>query len=427
MTLTDRLLNRVGYYKKVDTEKEKGKYQAVSLGSTKGGGLSVTTRDVNSLTKFREYYENEGTVFAAINNIADNVTMVGYHLSSKKDKAKEIIQNYIDELELEEILLDSVTHCLIYGDAFIEIVRGKKTNDIVDLNIIDPISVVIDEDEYGKVTGYRQVVQGETKKNIKPEFVIHIKLFKPNPSSPYGWSIIAPSLSAIDRMMGVDDVLYQAVSRHIVKYHVQIGTPEDLPPKEVFTDMKSELDDLESKNEIITTGLVNIKTIDERGVQGVSEYASTFEEKTLIGMMIAPEAVGRGQNSTEASARVREILYERFIRGLQTKVANRINKDLINQILEFNNFDRNIVKLHFKGTTTSDEEGAAKWIGNLFRGYPEGKKPLTINEVRSKFGYPPIEGGDDLIEGTVPVDDEEKPDDEGNVEEIKPPVNQPAD
>ena len=134
-------------------------------------------------------------------------------------------------------------------------------------------------------------------------------------------------------MMGVDDALFHAVSRHIAKYHVKIGTPEDLPPKAVFTDMKSELEDLEAQNEIITTGLVDIKTIDERGVQGVSEYAGTFEDKSLIGMMIAPEAVGRGQNSTEASARVREILYERFIRGLQVKIANRINHDLINQIL----------------------------------------------------------------------------------------------
>jgi len=442
MSVGSRILDRFGYIskaelkKKNDSEKEKGKYKTVTIGGTSFGGISAVGRDEQTLKQFRTYYESEGTVFAAINNIADNVTMVGYHLTSEKENAKKLVQNYIDDLNLIEVLLDNITYALIYGDAYIEVVYGKS-GDIVDLNTVDPVTMVINTDKYGKIKNYQQKIKGQLQSPIKPEFIIHIRLFSANPSSPYGLSIISPSLAAINRMAGVDEALYQAVKRHIAKYLIKVGTPEDLPPKAVFNDIKSELEDLEAKNEIITTGLVDITTIDERGVEGVSEYVGTFEEKALVGMMIAPEAVGRGQKSTEASARVREILYERYIRGMQTKVSNKVNMELINKILSFNNFEENSVKLKFKGTTTADEEGAAKWIGNILRGYPVGAKPITINEVRAIFGYEPLDGGDELIMGKLTGEDqEETPDDENPDEEeenkppkdeIKPPVNQPAD
>ncbi|GAG44710.1 unnamed protein product, partial [marine sediment metagenome] len=167
--------------------------------------------------------------FAAINNIADNVTMVGYSLYSDKEKSKKLIQQYIDNLNLIEILLDNVTYALIYGDAFIEIVHGKS-GDIVDLKTVDPITMNINTDEYGNIKSYQQKIQGQRKKKIKPEFIIHLRLFSPNASSAYGISIIQPSLLAIDRMMGVDNSIYQAVKRHIAKYLVRVGTAEDLPP-----------------------------------------------------------------------------------------------------------------------------------------------------------------------------------------------------
>lgn len=120
-------------------------------------------------------------------------------------------------------------------------------------------------------------------------------------------------------------------------------------------------------------------------------------------------------NSTEASARVREILHERMIRSFQHKIENQIRLELFNPNLINNGFKENEVSIKFKSVTSADEEGMAKWLGNLLRGFPEGKKPITINEVRSFFNLENVEGGDELITGSV------------GGEEINSPVDVTAD
>ena len=114
-----------------------------------------------------------------------------------------------------------------------------------------------------------------------------------------------------------------------------------------------------------------------------------------------PEALGLGQGSTEASAKIREILHERMIRSFQHKIENQIRLELFNPNLINNGFKENEVTIKFKGVTSADEEGIAKWLGNLLRGFPEGKKPITINEIRSMFSLEPKEGGDELITDTI--------------------------
>jgi len=103
-------------------------------------------------------------------------------------------------------------------------------------------------------------------------------------------------------------------------------------------------------------------------------------------------------NSTEATSKVKEIMYERFIKSIQHKISMKIKKELINPILEENGKEPNLVTMRFNSVTDSDEAVKAKWMGNLLRGFPEGNGPFTINEIRAVFDYDPIEGGDELME-----------------------------
>ena len=110
-----------------------------------------------------------------------------------------------------------------------------------------------------------------------------------------------------------------------------------------------------------------------------------------VGLLIPEEATGLGKGSTEATSKVKEIMYERMIRSFQNKLANQIRVDLINEILKVNGFKENSVKLKFNAVTDADEATKAKWMGNLLRGYyPEEGKPFSKNEVRSMFDFPPV-------------------------------------
>ena len=189
------------------------------------------------------------------------------------------------------------------------------------------------------------------------------------------------------------------ISGNTPKYHIQVGTEEDpLPPKEVYTSIKNDMEDINANNEFTTPKIIEIKTIDERGVPNVNEYANLFQKKAIVGLMCPEESIGMSTGgSTEATASVREIMFERYIQTLQHKLASIIRKELINPLLVEAGFDENIVYMKFRSVTTKDEEGYAKWFGNLLRGFQFVKqKPITVNEIRDAFHLPPRDGGDDL-------------------------------
>ena len=363
-------------------------------------GSSQQSRNTNILRQYWNYYRQEGTVFASINTTAMNAVMVGYNLTSENKDAKKLIEKKLSALNIEEVMLDNTIYGLVFGDAFIEKISSKNNGDIVKLKTVNPITMVINTDKYGNTISYQQVINGKLLDTmLTTDDIVHIRFF-PRPDSPYGLSIIEPSKITIDRKLSIDDSLTTAIKRHGTgKYVVTVGDKDEIPPKTVFDKIKVELEDITSKNEFIVPGVVSIKTIDEKGVQGVKDYFDYFQTQLVVGLMCPEEALGMARGVTNATAKTKEIMYERFIKSLQHKIANLIRIEIINPILRANGFEENIVFMRFNSVTDADEAVKAKWLGNLLRGYPEGSKPFTINEVRAMFDYPPIKEGNVLDVG----------------------------
>ena len=102
--------------------------------------------------------------------------------------------------------------------------------------------------------------------------------------------------------------------------------------------------------------------------------------------------MGLGRGSTEATSRVKAILYERMIQSFQLKISRIIEKEIFNKVLKANGFPENSVDIVFKGVTEEDEAMKAKWIGNLLRGFSGSDiKPFSINEIRGFFGFKPVD------------------------------------
>jgi len=371
---------------------ESGRYKTIVYTGKKrySGTPKTSTRNVNTLETYWKYYNGEGIVFASINITAWNTVMVGYHLTSEDEEAKKLIQKYLDKLNFQSILLDNVVFALVYGDAFIEIVRTPSGR-ITDLKTVDPKTIVINTDPYGNIESYQQIINGKVRDVVlKPEDIIHIKFF-PNPSSPYGISLIEPSKNTIDRKIETDEAIFNAIQRHTAKYVITVGNENDIPPREIMEDIEKKFEDIVSTNEFVVPGVVKIDTIDEKGVQGVEEYFNIFLTQSVIGLLCPEEALGLGQGSTEATAKVKEILYERMIRAFQMKLANQTKNELIDAILKEYNKKEGTVDIKFNSVTDADEAVKAKWLGNLLRGYREGEeKPFSVDEIRAMFGYAPL-------------------------------------
>ena len=397
---------------------------ARDTGTTTSIGTGTQNRTTAMLRQYWNYYRQDGTVFASINITAMNTIMVGYSLISENDDAKNLIKKKLASLSLEDILLDNTIYALVFGDAFIEKIPYKNKNgDIARLKTVNPVTMIINSNKYGEIDSYQQVIGGKTLDVIlKPDDIIHIRFF-PRPESPYGLSIIEPSKITIDRKMSIDDSLTTAIIRHGTgKYVVTVGDKNEIPPKPVFDKIKAELENITAKNEFIVPGVVSIDTIDEKGVQGVKDYFDYFQTQLVVGLMCPEEALGMARGVTNATAKVKEIMYERFIKSLQHKLSNLVRLEIINPVLKANGFEEDSVFIIFHSVTDADEAVKAKWLGNLLRGYPERQKPFTINEIRSMFDFPPIEGGDVNIiqsKGKRDSDTESRVDDiEEDLEEL---------
>lgn len=391
-SVVDRLLNRnkVSYFKEDGTPKTVVR-SGGGLGS--GSGLSSGGRSTEQLNTFWSLYRNDGTIFAAVNLIAFNTVMVGYTIQGDDDDAKNLIKLKFKQIGMDNHLLSMVRLALVLGDSFTEKIYNKKGG-ISRLKKINPKTMEIIDDLYGDIQGYQQNVGGKKGKKIDPKFVSHFNLFE-DLDTPYGISIIEPSLDAIQRMRNTDAALASAVIRHgMPKYVATVGTSSEgvLPPDEVLDDIQTELEDITHKTEFTIPWNVSITTIDEQGIQGIEEYFSYFLTKVVLGLMVPEESLGLGGGSTEATASVKAVLFERMIKAFQNRLAYVIRTDIINEILEENGYDPDTVYIKFNSVTEEDEALKAKWFGNLMNTFSRtALKPFTLNEIRTMFGFDTID------------------------------------
>lgn len=395
-------------------DKEGNPRTLVYTGGATGGGVTTLVRDEKSLNKLWDYYIGEGTVFASLNITAFNTIMVGFNLVSDDDSAKEVIEKFFDYVDILNVLLENFTYSLIFGDSFIEIIFNKKKIPS-NLHTVNPKTMYIETDEYGKINYYYQLLQGRKGDEIDPQFICHLGIF-PRPDSPYHISLIEPSKDMIERKLRTDDAIANALWRHgFRKWVIKVGNKDapQIPPDTVMRKLDAKFEAINEENEFVIPWFISIDPIDEKGIEGIEEYFNYFQSQLITGMMTLEEALGLGKGSTEATAKVKSVMYERMIRAYQMRVALKLEKEIINKVLESMGFEPGLVKVKFNSITEQDEALKAKWVAQILRERPD---VFTINEIRSMFGYLPLEEGDEKI----PTPEDKKPESDNKEKENEP-------
>jgi hypothetical protein len=381
----------------------------VYTGTTQRASTSGFSRTTKKLKNYFDIYCTENVVFAAINVTAYNTVMVGYNIESDIPEAKSSIEMLCKEADLKTALLEACTHVLIFGDAFLE-KRRRKDGTVSHLFTVDPQTMTILYDQYGRITGYQQEITGTKGPLLKPEDILHFRFF-PIPSSPYGLSLIEPNLSAIERKRATDQAIGNVMPRHgLKKLLVKVGNKEDgqIPPPEVMDAIRDKLEDLTEINEIVVPWVIDVSTIDEGGIQGIEEYYNYFLAQVVTGLMCPEEALGLGKGTTEATARTKAILWERMLKAYQHTFSEVLRQDLFNEHLLLKGFKQQnseepiFADIKFESVTEEDEALRAKWLGNLLRGFPGGKIPFTRNEIRHLMGFEPRKDMEDVVDNVSP-------------------------
>lgn len=351
--------------------------------------FSERVRSKQNIEKYKTMYKQDGNVMALVNAIAVNTVYAGYELSGENSVALEHVKEFISNIDFDPLLMDTVIESIVKGDAFWEKVKTRG-GDFTNLVLVDAETMErIRSARTGRTLYYQQVVVRDGIPNeikIAADKIAHFMLIRLG-DSDHGLSLVGANYDSIYRKAKADAGIAAYLERHgFPKYHIQIQKPAQMVPKKVVEKIEKEFKDINSKNEFITTEEIEIKALDVTSTQ-IRDVQNYFITQLTSGFMVPEEVAGLGRGSTEATAKVRILAFERMIMGYQKILASTIESDVFDYLLELKGIDatkmKNKVYINFKSVSPMDELTKAETISTIEKVMPG---TFSKKEVRSALG-----------------------------------------
>ncbi len=296
-------------------------------------------RSQQVLKKRWQVYEQGGLYASAIDAYAYSIFANGWRLEGKESSVQEVENNFA-AFDFDTIGMQAIIQSLVFGDSIQEAANGKGGKSGIPVAIFarDSSTFDWDADEKGTITKYFQSMSGdsignEKKASIDPKNIIHLQLI---PSGDkYGISLIQRAWDEIMRDTRTAEASAEAIDRHgFKKYHVKIGQPGELVKQEVIDNVSDEFEDITTKNEFTTSADVDIKELDEGGLEKIEEYNNISLMRVAAALGLPEEALGIRRGSTDATAVSRmEFWLKTNISAKQRTVARTYTLQYIDRIV----------------------------------------------------------------------------------------------
>lgn len=280
-----------------------------------------------NLAEYEKYYKSDSEVHSGINVLADMSVGVGYYTECENEKAKEIVDNFAEEVGLDQILLNVVKSKLIYGFCPVEryLVKGPPKG-VLRLKILPSRTVKVKRDRKGKILGYKQTLTGDSV-NFKVKEIVWF-VYNQVGTGPYGTSIIAPILGLVKAKAQTHIDMPKIIHRYSSPLTVWETTSDIKVLKDAVTTRKP--------NEDIFVGHVSkddvrFKTVEMDPRGRFMEYINDLNQSILEGLQ-AP-LLHYLRNATEASATKMLEVIDRHVQGIQQYVKRVVEREIFTPLL----------------------------------------------------------------------------------------------
>jgi len=292
---------------------------------------------------FRRAYERIPLITAIIDIQADYTVTPFFFSGPNKVKLEE----FADKVNLMRFFHRTAKLMLLYGNAYIEIVKNK-VDDIVELKILDPIPFEVYREPTGDITGYGQIIDrkdmilwgttGDERRDEKfetkvegIESIVHFR-YNVHASDTYGRSIINSMLRDLQLKIDMEEDLKQILFKYSSPMiWAKVGN-DQLPasPAQVGS-IANTLRDLQSESEITTSHLVELSVLDfsSKGID-LKTPITHVESQIITGGQTPDVLLGRTVDSTEAGTP--DIQLRNFhihIKSVQREVKNEFEDNII--------------------------------------------------------------------------------------------------
>jgi len=362
--------------------------------------FSKRDRDLKKLATLETIYLQGGPVSEAIDSYALLALSNGYYFDGDETLVKDV-EAAAQELDLHGSLWQQITGSLSMGDDFQELAPGSgdRSGDVV-MIIPRPSKMFdVEADEYGIKTGYRQFI-GETWDQrsipLRLDQMIHTQLFTFS-GSKYGLSLIDRALDDIYRDTRMITSLTDAIERmgH-PRYHGRVGAENEDVPQPVLDRVADQLNDLNSCTQLATCRDVEIVELNTAGVGNADTYSNLTIQRLACALGVPEEVLGLGRGSTEATAKVRQAMFEMKVSTIQGKLERSNDRQFVDRITK----QPGKVHLHFNDISEEDELTVAQYVTAVLAADP--LRPLASRQWAQKRLKLQ---GEDIPEGDAEVDD----------------------
>jgi len=343
-------------------------------------------------------YLKFGYANGAIDKLIDFVVGPGFFIKSEDERAKEIIDNFMIDVNFDTLLRAWIKEALIKGNSFIEI--GGNEKQVNGLKVLNANFMFVKRDNKGVVEGYTQFIPKTNENLIEIEEpfevrqIAHLTINRVADSA-YGVGAIFPALNTINNILSSERDMHTISKRKANSpYHVKIGNlltnPPIIPTQTQVDNFGNKLKFLNERHEWVTGPDIEIKVLEFGKLGDKFDFILRHDKEQLFATFQVPEVLLGAGNIPEGLAKVQMDGFERRVQSIQMEAEKVIETQIFSRVLQSNGIDAHVEFEWGRPSSTEKNERISK-IGELMKSpflSPELRK-LLEEELADLFGFPP--------------------------------------
>ncbi|MCD6466226.1 hypothetical protein J7L27_07680 [Candidatus Bathyarchaeota archaeon] len=346
-------------------------------GSARVGPLPALNllQHAENLSEFENVYRRNAVVNAAINNLVDMIVGVGYYTEAEDSRAKEVVDEYAEEANLDGFLRVVCRNMLIFGFAPVE----RWWNSTLQLKPLPPQTVYVEIDRKGYVVGYKQKTWMGEYIDFKIDEIIWFA-HNASPGNPYGVGLIEPIYTLIDYKQSILEDICKIVHRYASPLNIWITRGS-------IADLKTAVENREPDEDIFIGRAapedIQVKTLEMDPRGRYVDYLEVINQE-IYECLQAP-LLTYLKNATEASANVQLDVIKRHVEGVQRYIKRVVEKEVFRPLVEKAGLSE-VPRIRWGKPSTGVENLTVKDVATLVQAYVLTNRQAV--DLLRKMGLP---------------------------------------
>jgi|GEM_PF-3595646 len=295
-----------------------------------------------NLDLYESYYKKIPYIASFVNTTVEHAIGVGFKVKADTVDAEQKIMEFFDETNFFSKLINIGKQMLIYGNAYLEVIRNDR-GEIVNCKILNPKTIEVERDEKGRVIGYYQHLSKFPELNFdtktrevffEPDEIVHFK-WNVIADAPYGTSIVEPLRAVIANMLELEEYYVKIVGTYASPTVVWKFGNDNYPIKE--DDIDDFMSNWENRNYNTDIGVphyVEPMVIGAKGsIIDPSQLFKHLQDQIVVGAGTPNAVLGLAENATEATANVQLTAFDRRIATLQKIIAEQVQDYILKPLV----------------------------------------------------------------------------------------------